>query len=186
MVSGPGCNDARVDSPLLVVVTGMPAAGKTTVAEGLAHELRLPLIAKDGIKERLYDTLGTGDAEWSGRLGDATYALLFEVARALLAGGAPLVLEANFFRGSEDEFRRLPAHRLVQVHCDAPLELIEERYANRDRHPGHHDGEKAGLLAGRYESGVHGPLDLPGEVVELDTSARVDVEALAARLRPLL
>ena len=43
--------------PLLVVVSGMPSSGKTTVAEELARRLRLPLIAKDAIKESLYETL---------------------------------------------------------------------------------------------------------------------------------
>lgn len=57
--------------PPLVVVTGMPAAGKTTLAKSLRRELCLPLIAREEIKERLYDTLGTGDIEWSNRLGSA-------------------------------------------------------------------------------------------------------------------
>ena len=59
-------------APLVVVVTGPPAAGKTTVARELACRLRLPLIAKDTIKEALFDGLGTGDLAWSRRLGEAT------------------------------------------------------------------------------------------------------------------
>ncbi len=47
--------------PLLLVVTGMPSSGKTTVAEDLARRLRLPLIAKDEIKESLYDSRGAED-----------------------------------------------------------------------------------------------------------------------------
>jgi len=46
-----------VTPPLLIVVTGMPSSGKTTVAEDLSRRLQLPLIAKDTIKESLYDTL---------------------------------------------------------------------------------------------------------------------------------
>ena len=68
--------------PLLVVVTGMPAAGKTTVAESLSRSLSLPLVAKDAVKERFYDTLGTGDLEWSERLGTASFALLFDFAHS--------------------------------------------------------------------------------------------------------
>ena len=47
--------------PLLVVVTGMPAAGKTTVADSLSRSLSLPFVAKDTVKEHLYETLGTGN-----------------------------------------------------------------------------------------------------------------------------
>ena len=34
-----------MDAPLVVVVTGPPAAGKTTIARAIAERLRLPLIA---------------------------------------------------------------------------------------------------------------------------------------------
>ena len=88
-----------MDAPLLVVVTGPPAAGKTTVARELAARLRLPLIAKDTIKEALFDGLGTGDAQWSQRLGPPTFGVMLALAEESLRAGASLVLEANFVRG---------------------------------------------------------------------------------------
>jgi predicted kinase len=168
--------------PLLVVVTGMPSSGKTTVAEALAERLRLPLIAKDDLKESLYETLGTGDVAWSGRLGDAAYALIFDLARKNLSSGTPLIVEANFFLDQACELASLPTHRLVQVHCDAPLAVLLERYAARERHAGHHDGEKIKELPARYESGAHAPLDLTGEVIRLDTTRAIDFDTLAARI----
>jgi predicted ATPase len=50
----------------LVLVTGPPGSGKTTLAVPLARRLELPLIAKDTIKEALFDALGTGPV----RVGD--------------------------------------------------------------------------------------------------------------------
>jgi predicted kinase/predicted nucleotidyltransferase len=173
----------RRAAALLVIVTGMPASGKTTIARSLSRRLGLPLIAKDEIKERLYDALGTGNAEWSGRLGTAAYGLIFDVARELLEVGASLIVEANFFRGSEARFRALPRHRVVQIHCDAPLDVVVDRYARRSRHPGHNDDEKIGELEARFESGAHAPLDLEGELIVLDTTATVDEEALSRLLR---
>jgi adenylate kinase family enzyme len=61
---------------LIVVVTGPPAAGKTTIARGLVEHLGLPLFEKDAIKELLYETIGAGDRDRSREIGFAAFALL--------------------------------------------------------------------------------------------------------------
>src|SRR6185436_20234673 len=96
--------------------------------------------------------------------------------------GASVILEGNFARGSDLERRlaALPA-RFVQIHCSAPLELLVERYESRERHPGHVDGERIAGLREAVETQRHDPLDLPGETIRIDTSAPVDVAALADR-----
>jgi predicted kinase len=163
----------------------MPAAGKTTIARALATELKLPLVTKDDVKESLFDVLGTGDSDWSRRLGRATYEVMFVFCREVLAAGLPVVAEANFFAGSQEEqFRALPPHRLVQIHCSAPLELLVERYADRrDRHPGHLDRVRVTELRERFASGAHAPLRLDGGLIEVDTSSSVDVAQLADDIR---
>jgi len=169
------------EMPLLVVVTGPPAAGKTTVARGIAARLRLPLIAKDTIKEALFDGLGTGDLAWSQRLGEATYIAMLALVEESVAAGAGLVLEANFIRGGEARLAALPV-RFVQVHCSAPLEVLLERYASRERHPGHVDAERIDALRDAVESGRHDPLDLPGRTISVDTSEPVDLGQLVRQV----
>jgi predicted kinase len=46
---------------LLIVITGLPGTGKTTLGRKLAEELALPFISKDDIKELLFDGLGWED-----------------------------------------------------------------------------------------------------------------------------
>jgi hypothetical protein len=61
----------------VIVVSGAPGTGKSTVAAALAAHFRRPLVALDMIKEALADVLGTGDEGWSDRLGDAAAEIVF-------------------------------------------------------------------------------------------------------------
>ena len=43
----------HIELPTLIVVTGRPGSGKTTLAHALAREIRCPAICRDEIKEGL-------------------------------------------------------------------------------------------------------------------------------------
>jgi predicted kinase len=171
------------DAPLLVVVTGPPASGKTTLAEALGRELGLPLVAKDAIKEALFDVFGTGDRAWSHALGRATFELVFARVAAELRAGRPVIAEANFEARSFERFAELPAARVVQIHLTAPPRVLLERFAARERHPGHLDETTVHEVRAAIESGRHRPLPLGGELLELDASAPADVTSLCRRIR---
>jgi predicted kinase len=169
------------DPPLLVVVSGPAAAGKSTIARALADELSLPLLAKDDIKETLYDMIGTGDRAWSQMLGRATFEVQLRLAAELLRGGCAFVLEGNF-AAEFDPVSRLPPHRPVQVYCTAARETLLERYETRERHPGHVDHVVLQeLRAGEHDHRTY-RLDVAA-TFEIDTtSGSVDVPALAAAI----
>ena len=65
---------------LLIIVTGPSATGKTSLAERLSEDLSIPLIAKDTIKEQLFNSLGWSDRAWSRKLGGASYDLIWLIA----------------------------------------------------------------------------------------------------------
>ena len=71
---------------VLVVVTGPPASGKTSLARTLARELGLPWIGKDALKEPLYEVIGSGD-DLEPKLEEAARRLLLTVAQAQLEAG---------------------------------------------------------------------------------------------------
>ncbi len=161
----------------LIIVTGLPAAGKSCVAEALVAALGCPLLAKDALKEPLLDQFPEADAATSRALSDASFALLFALAPALLAQGTGLVLEGNFRPGEHEA----PLHgltlgvgRVVQLLCrvDEPLrrERLAARAADPGRHPGHRDARQA---SGAVDTRADAFLDLPGERWEMrgDASA---------------
>src|SRR5690606_17314401 len=83
-------------TPWLIVVTGRPAAGKTTLAMRLGRALALPVFGKDRLKEVLFDQLGWQDREWSKKLGAASAELLYECAAIQLEAGRSFILENAF------------------------------------------------------------------------------------------
>jgi predicted kinase len=162
-----------------VLVSGPPAAGKTTLAGPLAAELGFALLAKDRIKEILHDSLGEeADLAWSQRLGATAMELLWGIAVDVPA----VVLEANFWPDHPALLDRLARlHRqVVEVHCMCPLEVCQRRYAGRalSRHGVHVVAELSELAFARCER----PVGF-GRVITVDTSVPVDVAALSQQVR---
>ena len=179
----------------VVLVVGRPAAGKTVVARAIAERFGLPVVAKDDVKELLFDALGTGDREWSKRLGRATFDVLDLLIERLLAARASFVVDAAFDAAvAGDRFRSWQeayGFRTVQVHCTAPRQVLLDRFAARagaDRHPGHVDAANLDEYAASLDVPRQEVFDLPGPVLEAaaDADGRLDVDAVLDALAPLL
>jgi predicted kinase len=126
----------------LVIILGSPASGKTTLARRLSHDLMLPLLSKDDIKEALFDVLGTDDREWSRRLSEASFTALTRLARTQLAAGRSCIVEGNWRSMHGPVLRTvLAAHaaRALQIWCCADPSEIVRRFTARSRHAGHLD-----------------------------------------------
>jgi predicted kinase len=175
--------------PTLIIVTGLPATGKTTIARFLSERLQLPLFSKDDYKDLLFETLGTKDREWSKQIGRAAIEILYKDVATVLASGNCVIAESNFKPEFDNDrmSKLLTEHHAyaVQILCKANGDIVFERFAARaasSRHPGHDDlnsleEQRPILLKGRAE-----PLSVPGLFTEMDTTdwTTVDLEDIAA------
>jgi predicted kinase len=166
-----------MDTPIvIVIVTGPPASGKSTLASRLAADLSLPAITKDGIKETLLEASGPVDVEESKHLGRAAWAVLWHVLEAELAARRSVLVEGNFSAVDADpHLRRLGetfAFTALQVHCFAPVDVLYERYEARigERHPGHTDAARLPGLRDVLEPDLY-LLTFPQRSISIDTTS---------------
>ena len=159
-----------------VVVSGPPASGKSSLAPALATALDLPLLAKDVVKDALIDVLGAPDLPRSRELGRAAVHVLLAVARTAGRG----VLEGVWFDYARAPLAGLPAPRRGVL--PVPPAVLRARYAARStgRGAGWFDLDRDPDELWNAEVGT--PVAGGWPVLEVDTSAEVDVAALAARI----
>lgn len=180
-------------APLLIIVTGPSATGKTTVSTHLAQALAMPVINRDTIKEILFDTLGWRDRAWSQALGVASYHVLYYCLEVLLGTQHSGIVESNFDHAIDtpklqaliQKYRFTP----LQILCRAAPAVVVERFRQRvdagERHPGHVDHLEAAELESATTRGWSAPLALEGDRIELDTSTLEpsNYAELVARIR---
>ena len=163
----------------LIVVSGLPASGKTTFARRLSADLDVPLLAKDDIKELLFEKIPQKDREWSTVQGRAAIAMMYAGARELLCADSTVIIESSFdsrYALSDiEELRQLVDAQLIEVHCSLEYAERQRRWSARSattRHPGHLDDPAHVLSRSRRSDDV--PL-YPDTAYVIDTGVENSV-----------
>lgn len=119
--------------PTLIVVSGPPGSGKTTLAHEVSRGVPCPAISRDEIKEGLYHADGGGEVTIGGPMSLRTLAAFFETIGFLLRAGVTVVAEAAF----QDKLWKPDLKPLQEVadirviHCVVDPEIARERIARR-------------------------------------------------------
>lgn len=176
----------------LIVISGLPATGKTTLGKEIARRLSIPFFSKDTIKERLFDERGFSDRAWSKKLGMEAYEELYRTVEHTLNNETDCVIESNFKPGiSETDLRALlqrTGAECRQIFCHAPGHILMDRFERRahsgERHPGHVDAKNLEEFRTYLTKTEQQSLDLIGHCIHVDTTdlSEISVEDVLTRL----
>ena len=192
-----------------ILVTGIPAAGKSTMAEVVSEKLKLPVISKDNIKELLFDNVGFQSRAEKVKLGVASMEIMYYAAGQLMKAGQPFILENNFEYSSKQGIQTLLEkyrYSALTITLTGDYEVIYQRFLKResspDRHRGHvvndcyperkeKDPETSRSKTISYESFVRGieqrgfdAFCADGRLIKVDTTdfSKINMEELFSQI----
>lgn len=165
--------------PYIIIVNGLPATGKTTIAKYLGFHLNLPVIHKDEINQVIADGLTCNSLKESRLQGYISIKLLYKFAEILGRQGKTCIVESVFDPVYANEEWRIQQTKylfnVIQIVCFAEGNQLYNRYVERFykscRPNFHFDKEKNSqgmgkrLLRGKIE-----PINIFGPILEVDTT----------------
>ena len=190
----------------IIILAGMPASGKSTVASRLKKAFSLPVLEKDALKEEIFDTMGFDCYAMKRKADHAANAMLLRCARALLENGQSMILDNNFDTASAERLeglaREFGAH-CITVFFGGDTEAFYRRYVERDRlhlrHLGHvlqdhyppREGDSLDYTMTReefsekFEKRGMTSFHCEGTRIELDATnpENIDIDALISSIR---
>ncbi len=126
-----------------ILVTGIPAVGKSTMAEVMSKRLKLPVISKDTVKELLFDNVGFQSRAEKVKLGIASMEIMYYIASQLMKVGQPFILENNFEYSSEHGMKNLLEnyqYSALTINLTGDYKVIYQRFLERENSPDRHRG----------------------------------------------
>lgn len=193
----------------IIVLAGMPASGKSTVAKALSKAFGLPVLAKDDLKEAIFDTMGFRDYAEKRRTDHAANAVLLKCTKALLDNNQSMILDNNFDSISSKALDELVCSyncKCVIVFFGGNNDAFYRRYVERDRQNVRHLGHVLQLryppepgdalyhemsreeFREKFETRGIDQFQCTGERIELDATdpANINIEELIEKIRSLI
>jgi len=170
-----------------VVISGLPASGKTSLGRIVSRGLGLPCLDKDDFLEALYEREGVGDWDRRQSLNRKADTLFRSEAErlssaVLVSHWRPRGIATQ--SGAPTEWIGRHFRTVVEVHCACSASVAAERFFSRTRHPGHLDSgrDRHAFAASMREMARWYPLGI-GQVVTVPSGQDVEPVGLVDLIR---
>ncbi|MCS3408804.1 AAA family ATPase [Serratia sp. AKBS12] len=177
-----------VGEKTVILVNGVPASGKSSVAVRLSHHFALPYLTVDGIKEPFMHCFPQLDRQLNRTLGRAAYQAIWAIV-AQAPAQCVYVIDAWFGFQPKDDLRRYLQQagvtQVVEIWNQVSGELAAARYAARlhQRAKGHPGAEYLPELRELARRAT--PMAL-GPVLRVDQSQPLDMPRIITWLQSAL
>lgn len=126
---------------MLLVFSGLPATGKTTLAKKVARKINAEVLRTDAIRKEIIR-----EPKYTEEEKELVYREMFSRAEKLISSGKNVILDANFYRQSQrDETRKIAGRTgtkffLIEAIC--PEDKIRGRMKLRKKSGDESDAKK--------------------------------------------
>ena len=166
-----------------IIITGLPGAGKTFLAQQISEKYRIPIISKDFIKESLADSFEKEGEEWSKKLGVVSIDLLKKIVLENSKSEGSFILDSCFRREWDDDFflkLEKSGNSIFQILMKGSAQEIKKRIKDRlnsgSRHWIHRDESILEVISDNMKEGrVFRPLSLKN-TIEYNFNSNLDIE----------
>ena len=167
-----------MEKPFLIVITGRPASGKTTLAKILSQEIKCPLLSRDAFKEGYVNTVKLNHVQLGNAVNLNIYETFFKAVELLISNRISVIIEAAF----QDKLWKPKLLSLSDraeikiIICNTSPDIAKTRFADRllndpDRNKFHGDKflnsgkERDRLMTDHYD-----PVNIDAPTLEVDTT----------------
>ena len=126
-------NGIKENSKYLILVMGLPASGKTTIAKRLANEFGLHYIGKDEYKIKMYEEYGFSSTEEKKALDDRSEELMYSDLCSLMGRENIVVFDKWICKDFSriDSITKLFNVKVIAIYLTCDADIATKRYNNR-------------------------------------------------------
>lgn len=174
----------------VIIISGSPATGKTTLAKAIQSKLKYELITKDQFKEKLFESDGRSNIIHNSWYENEAKSLFRSEIRDKINKNKSIIIESNFVPNKDKKHMAelLRNVDIVEIYCFANPWITLKRFISRNesgsssKHPMHHDRMWYGqmfLIAIKVSFGfknTFGALDLTDNTLWVNTNSFQDID----------
>lgn len=141
----------------LIIITGQLAAGKTSYGKKKSEALKVPFYSKDSIKEILFDSFATRNADYETKrkIGASSYSVFYYIIEEQMKVGKSIIAESNFVKEAIPIIKNLIEkydYKCITIRFKGDLHILHERFIKREYSNERHNGLVANGMFDDFEN----------------------------------